>query len=51
MKVPAIDLEKLEKFKEKNFQERLDFIKKYAEWVKRSSNKEWSSQHKKIADS
>ncbi len=51
MNVPDIDLEKLEKFKEKNFQERLDFIRKYAEWVKKTSNKKWSSQQKKIVDS
>ena len=50
MKVPDIDLEKLEKFKEKNFQERLEFIKSYAKWVRNSSNKKWSSQQSKIID-
>ena len=50
MKVPNIDLEKLKKFKENNFQERLDFIKQYAEWVKKNSNKKWSSQQKDLVD-
>ena len=48
MKVPDIDIEKLRKFKEKNFQERLDFLKKYAKWVKKNKNKKWSSQQKEI---
>ncbi len=50
MKVPDIDIEKLRKFKEKNFQERLDFIKKYANWVKNTPNKKWSSEQKEIID-
>ena len=50
MKVPDIDIEKLRKFKEKNFQERLDFLKKYADWVKKTPNKKWSSQQKEIID-
>ena len=48
MKLPSIDLEELKKQKEENFKDRLEFIKKYAEWVKRKSNKEWSSQQKEI---
>ena len=50
MDTPDIDLEELEKFKEKNFKQRLEFIEKYAEWVKKKSNKEWSSQQKEIID-
>lgn len=50
MKLPKINLKELEKFKEKNFRERLEFIDKYAEWVKKSSNKKWSSSQKKIID-
>ena len=42
-----LDVKELEGFKEKNFKDRLAFIKKYAEWVKKSTNKEWSSQQKK----
>jgi len=50
MKTPSIDLEELKKFKEENFRERLEFIDKYVEWVKKVSNKEWSSQQKNIID-
>lgn len=48
MKIPKIDLEELEKFKKQNFEDRLDFIEKYAEWVKK--NKKWSSEQKKLID-
>ena len=50
MKAPKIDLEELKKFKEKNLKDRLDFIDKYVEWLKKKSNKEWSSQQKDIID-
>lgn len=48
MKLPEIDLEELQKQKDDNFKERLEFIGKYAEWVKTVSNKVWSSQQKKL---
>jgi len=48
MKTPHIDLEELKKIKEENFKERLDFIDKYTEWLKKSPNKKWSFQQKKI---
>lgn len=48
MKLPNIDLEELKKFKEKNFKDRLEFIDKYSEWVKKNSNKKWSSQQKNL---
>jgi len=51
MKLPKIDLEELKKFKEQNFRERMEFIDKYADWVKKQSNKKWSSEQKKIIDS
>lgn len=51
MRFPKIDLKELEKFKEKNFKERLEFIDKYAEWVKKQPNKKWSSQQNNIIDS
>ena len=47
-KIPDIDLEELRKFKEQNFKERLEFIKQYAEWVKKTPNKVWSSQQKEL---
>ena len=48
MKTPDIDLKELKKVKDENFKERLDFIDKYTKWLKKSPNKRWSSQHKKI---
>lgn len=48
MRTPNIDLEELEKFKKKNFEERLQFIKKYAEWIKKTPNKIWSSEQKEL---
>ena len=50
MKTPKIDLEELKKFKEQNFKERLEFIDKYVEWVKKNSNKKWSSGQKNMID-
>jgi len=50
MKLPKINLEELEKMKKENFEDRLKFIDKYTEWLKKASNKEWSSQQKKIID-
>lgn len=48
MKLPEIDLEELENFKEQNFKERLEFIDKYAEWVKKKNNSGWSSQQNNV---
>lgn len=47
MKIPdKINLRELEEFKKKNFEERLKFIDQYVEWVKKTSNKEWSRRQK-----
>ena len=35
----------------KNFQERLWFIHKYTEWLKRAPNKVWSSEQAEFIDS
>lgn len=48
MKVPNVDLEELEKQKKRNFQQRLEFIDQYVEWLKKTPNKKWSEQQKKI---
>ncbi len=48
MKTPKINLKELKKIKEQNFKERLEFIDKYSEWLKKTSNKEWSSEQKKV---
>jgi len=50
MKAPDIDLKALQKLKEDNFRERLEFIDKYVEWLKKTPNKEWSKQQKKLID-
>jgi hypothetical protein len=50
MKSPKIDLKELNRQKEENFKERLEFIDKYAAWLKKTPNKKWSSQQKKIID-
>jgi hypothetical protein len=33
--LPKIDLKEIEKMKKENFRERLEFIDRYAEWVKK----------------
>lgn len=50
MKTPNVDIEELEKFKKKNFQERLDFIDNYTEWLKKNPNKKWSKKQKNFTD-
>lgn len=50
MKVPKIDLEELRILKEDNFKDRLEFIDKYVGWLKKTSNKKWSSGQKEIID-
>jgi len=51
MRIPNIDLEELKRIKEENFKERLEFIDKYVEWLKKTSNKKWSSEQKDLIDS
>ena len=48
MKFPKIDLKELKRLKKENFEERLKFIDDYAKWLKKTSNKEWSSQQKEL---
>ncbi len=48
MKTPDINLKELKKLKEDNFRERLEFIDKYAEWLKKMPNKKWSSRQRDI---
>jgi len=50
MKAPDIDLKKLKKVKEDNFRERLEFIDRYVEWLKKTPNKKWSKQQKDLID-
>lgn len=51
IRTPKIDLEELRRMKEKNFKERLEFIDKYVEWLKKTKNKKWSSEQKRIINS
>ena len=48
MTLPNIDIKELKKMKENNFKDRLKFIEMYAEWLKKSPNKKWSSEHGNI---
>ncbi len=36
MDLPEIDLEELKKLKEKNFEERLEFIRLYVQWLRKN---------------
>lgn len=38
----------LKKCREDNFRERLEFIEKYAKWLKKTPNKRWSSEEKEL---
>ena len=50
MKTPKINLKELKKQKEENFKQRLEFNKKYVEWLRKTQNKEWSRQQKDLID-
>lgn len=50
MKLPNINLEELEKSKEENRRQRMEFIKEYVIWLKKTSNEEWSSQRRNFTD-
>ena len=45
MNIPKIDLKKLKKEMERNERERLEFIDRYVEWLKKTPNKKWSKIH------
>ncbi len=47
----GLNLKKLSEEKEKNFRERLDFIKFWAEYVKNHPDKEWSKQQNLLINS
>ena len=48
--LPKIDLKELEEEMKRNRKQRMEFIDLYAEWLKKTPNKVWSSQHKKFLD-
>ena len=43
-----IDMDEIRADIERNRQERLKFIDQYAEWLKKTPNKEWSKQQNSI---
>jgi hypothetical protein len=47
-KLPEIDLKELDRFKEKNFRERLEFQDMYIEWLKKTGNARWSTEQKSL---
>jgi len=50
MEIPEINDKEFEELKKRNFEERLEFIRKYAEWMKKTPNKVWSKQQKDLID-
>lgn len=44
------DLKELEEEKERNREQRMQFIDLYAKWLKKTPNKEWSRQQNKLLD-
>lgn len=50
MKLPKINLAEIEKAKEENFRERMEFIDMYVDWMKRTNNITWSSAQKAVID-
>lgn len=51
MKKMKVDLKQLKTEKEINFEERMDFIKFWADYIKTHSDEEWSEQQNIIIDS
>lgn len=50
MKLPEINLKELERIKEQNFKERLEFQDWYVNWLKKTGNVKWSSAQKSIVN-
>jgi hypothetical protein len=50
MKLPKNSLKELEKTKEENFEERLEFLDRHVEWMKNTNNIKWSSAQKSIVN-
>ena len=48
LKLTKEDLKELEEEKERNRQQRMEFVDMYAEWLKKTPNKEWSRQQNKL---
>jgi len=49
MNTPRIDLKELQRLKEENFRERLEFLEKYAQWIKKTS-KQKRDRHQRVVE-
>jgi hypothetical protein len=49
-KPPKIDIKQLKKEIKQNQKERLEFIDRYVEWLKKTPNKKWSKIHAKFLE-
>ena len=47
-KFPKIDFKELDEDIKRNRKQRMDFIKQYTNWLKKTSNKKWSKQQNKV---
>jgi len=47
LKLTEKDLKELNEEMKKNQEQRMSFVKKYAEWIKKTPNKTWSKQQSK----
>ncbi|HEX9677371.1 hypothetical protein [Nitrososphaera sp.] len=50
MKLPEINLKELERIKEENFRERLEFQDRYVIWMEKTNNVKWSSAQRAIVN-
>jgi len=50
LKLTKADLKELEKEKERNKKQRMEFIELYAEWLKKTPNIKWSKQQKVVVE-
>jgi crotonobetainyl-CoA:carnitine CoA-transferase CaiB-like acyl-CoA transferase len=48
MEFEKFDEEEFEENKKRNRKERIEFIRKYVEWLKKTPNKKWSKIHAKF---
>jgi hypothetical protein len=46
--LPEIDFKELKEEMKRNKKQRREFVKQYAEWLKKTPNKVWSKQHVKF---
>ena len=51
MELPKINLKEFEEKKEKNRQERIEFIDLYTDWLRKTPNEVWSKHHANFINS